>query len=196
MKWPIVVVLAAITGVPPGQMQGESSTTPQQLVRDFFKFEAGGGRLTTEGWREANKFFVDPIAVPPKEQLYVIDQHYAVWDHDRSLKDGTVRVTVGVGFQGQIDSELRLIPVQGQGGGRVMLDLTQTKHYWEPAPDGKVKEVTGLPQWRIKPSSVGAMVFLETDTAIRYVREMRQKATDPAIRRNADKTIATLSRYR
>ncbi len=63
------------------------------------------------------------------------------------------------------------------------------------APDGKTvveKRPVGYRVWQIQGSPGPPLTT--ANTAIRYVLEMRDKTTDPAIKKNADQTLAKLSR--
>jgi hypothetical protein len=60
---------------------------------------------------------------------------------------------------------------------------------------GEISRQAGGPgQWRIE--GPVPEPHLTVDTAIRYVAELRASVKDPAIRRNADNTLAALKRLR
>jgi hypothetical protein len=54
--------------------------------------------------------------------------------------------------------------------------------------DGTREERAGSMDWQIK-EPIG-LPWTTVNTAIRYVLEKREKATNPAIRKNADETLA------
>lgn len=57
---------------------------------------------------------------------------------------------------------------------------------------GSPKEETGPERWLIDGSDTTEWTTVEA--AIRYVTEMRDHATDPLIKKNADRTLAMLNR--
>lgn len=69
--------------------------------------------------------------------------------------------------------------------------LVLTDKHRELGPDRhESKEVSGVREWRIENTPSFATITLAT--AIRYVTEMRDKTTDPTIKKNADHTLAKL----
>src|SRR4029077_3460561 len=75
---------------------------------------------------------------------------------------------------------------------RLCLSAVYTNKHREIGTKGEtVKEVTGPWEWKIE----GPMVRWTTlEQAIKYVSLMRDKTDDPVIKKNAEKTIATLKR--
>jgi hypothetical protein len=59
--------------------------------------------------------------------------------------------------------------------------------------DGKGEERPGSVEWQIREPM--GLPWTTVNTAIRYVLEKREKATDSAIRKNADETIARLLKW-
>jgi hypothetical protein len=56
-----------------------------------------------------------------------------------------------------------------------------------------MKESTGPLNWEIEGPQTWRWSTVET--ALRYVTEMSAKSTDPAVKQNAEKTIAILKRH-
>ena len=115
---------------------------------------------------------------------------------DPIINGNSAQVTIGVRSLGKIDSSLQYLRPDGsavkEGVGYHL--LLSAKH-WEFGGDGTtLKEVTGVPEWRI--DRAGTKIFLTLDTARRYLSEARDKTTDPLIRRNADRALAALNRDR
>ena len=50
--------------------------------------------------------------------------------------------------------------------------------------------MTDPPEWQIE--NFDPTLWITVDTAITYVASMRDKANDPVIKSNADRTLATL----
>jgi hypothetical protein len=73
--------------------------------------------------------------------------------------------------------------------------LVLTDKHWELEPGGKEpKEVASPQEWRIE--NPGLCCITSLPIAIRYVAEMRDKSKDPAIRKNADRTLVKLKSLR
>ena len=80
-------------------------------------------------------------------------------------------------------------------GPLIKFDLVLTGKHWELNQDGGVgKEVTGPPEWRIDCSE--RALWVDVDAAIHYVTQLRDKTIDPAIKKNADQTLAKLLKLR
>src|SRR5438270_13832882 len=50
--------------------------SPKEVVEEFWKLETEGGRLTPEGWLNADIFFVRPEPLPRKKIIEVISAKY------------------------------------------------------------------------------------------------------------------------
>lgn len=170
--------------------------SPSDIVAQFVQFEVNGGRLTTDGWHKADKFFVHPVPQPQNEKIFVIYDDYSVWKDLARIKGNTAMVTVGTLPVGDIDSEFHFKPSKYYKGYWIYNLLLADTH-WEPDLNGGTIEVKGRPEWRINDSDPNmnlTVLTLTLTTAIRYVTEMRDKSTDPVIKKNADETLTILKR--
>jgi hypothetical protein len=172
-----------------------SAKSAKTVLEEYWRTETNGGRLTSEGWHRANSFYVHPIPPPHNKVIVVIDNDSSVWDP--WMKGNTATVIVGIESLGNIDSKLRWTPPNTSAVKEgVMYNLVLTDKHWDFESDGTtVKEVTGAPEWRIN-DTPGAVVYLNLDKAIAYVKKLRDQSTAPTIRKNANKTLAILNRYR
>ncbi len=183
---PPVLGLVALAQAPPAQLQ-----SPTQVVGEYMKLEAEGGRLTTEGWYKAGAFFVQPPTLPQNKKIEVIGGDYSVSQKPLVVKGDTATVTVDIEDEAGLDSNLSLVqPIAGTIKSGLAFNLVLTNKYWELGDDGKLKQVIGPPQWKI--ADAWTTVWISVDTAIRYVTDMRSRTTDPIVKKNADKTIASL----
>jgi hypothetical protein len=71
--------------------------------------------------------------------------------------------------------------------------LLSDKH-WQVATDGTAKELDGPLAWRIEDTSFQPLITL--NTAIRYVRQVREKTPNPVVKRNAASTLSILEYYK
>lgn len=192
MKCILAVVLALGVTLVSAEAQAPTSPpkSPKDVVKDYFKFEVSGGRLTTEGWYKAADFFVRPIPPPQNKKIVIIYKDFSVWDRPIEIKVTTARVAVGIEPEGRIDSTLHLVPSGLTPKAGILYDLVLTDKHWELGHNGQTREVTGPLEWRIIQSD--PVIWVTVDTAIRYVTLMRDKTKDSVIKKNADATLAKL----
>ncbi len=93
---------------------------------------------------------------------------------------------------GEIDSSLRFTSaVPGGIKVREGYKLVLNNKYSLPGAAGAAaKEVIGPNRWKIEDSP--SEEWTTVNAAIRYVTEMRDKATDPAIKKDAEETLTKL----
>jgi hypothetical protein len=193
MKSSLATALVLGVTISSAQAPANPPKSPNEVVAEFFQFEANGGRLTTDGWHRADKFFVHPIPPPHSEKIFVVSKDYSVWDDHTKIKGNTAVVTVGTLPVGDIDPAFHFARSKYYKGYWTY-DLILTETHSEPSPNGGTTEARGAPEWRIKEPD--PFVTLTVATAIRYVTEMRDKTTDPTIKKNADETLAKLKSLR
>lgn len=155
--------------------------------------DAEGGRLTEEGWRAADHFFLRPIELPKERVFCVFDYGFSVWDPKIENDRADVIVSTA-GTVWKIDSKMGIGTCSDQGKDFWVNKLVLTNKHWEFAPDRlTLKEVAGAPEWSLEKES--NYVYLTVGTAIRYLSHVRDSTTDPVIKRNADQTLAFLRRH-
>lgn len=169
---------------------------PKEIVQEFWEMEMGGGRLSTDGWNRAAVFFVH---TSPPSQDKVVTVTFAGSSVDEAARTGSKsEVYLECTEAGRIDSMLRFEPSAHYSLADKMMckySLTFTDKHWEYRPNReKLREVTGRPEWRITEEPTELRISVAT--AVRYVTEMRSKTKDPALQKNADQTLAELSRFR
>lgn len=190
-----LVALRSILAGSPALLQRTNAPpeSPLQVFQRFFELESTGKGLSPDGWRELADFFVE-TPKPKWHKIHIVD----VVDVGEALIEGdTAEIGVRANSLGDLDSSLRLSgappcppsPVSacyGDTGGFGYTFLLSEKPW-----DGTGKESTGPLAWRIYNFDPEEQ-RITLDTAIRYVKEMRDKTNDPVVRKNADKTLATL----
>jgi hypothetical protein len=164
--------------------------SPKEVVERFWHFETEGGRLTPEGWKSAATFFVKLGPPPLKKKILVVYPDFAV--SEATVEGDTASVIVNVLPQGEVTSDLRLLPSRSYKEG-LFYHLTLTGTHWGSGPKGdEAAELHDSPQWRIEGS--GAIIWLSPAAAVRYVAELKAKSTDPTIEKNADETLSQLAK--
>jgi hypothetical protein len=185
-----LVSLVAVSVSP--QLADGSTKSPKAVVEEFWKMETDGQRLTTEGWRGADSFFVRPVIPPVKRHIIVIDKDYSVWDP--VVKDDTAEVMIGISPPlWNIDSQMRIshFPARDETKSGVAIKLIRSSKYWHFGPDGRtLKEESGEPEWRIAEPAMS--IWLTVDAAIRYATQMRDSSKDPVTKKNATQTLRVL----
>lgn len=194
MKSIRIVHLLVLIAVPtiPSQAQTNATNSPKEVVEQFWKIETEGGRLTPEGWRKAEDFFLHPNPTPQKKTIAVISGKYKYAVDERWVKKNKAEIANGCFDLGRIDDSLTYTPPDPRyAKTAVIYHLVLTDKRWELGSDGVTeKEVSGPFTWRIE--NAEPVFWLTVDAASRYVRERRDKTTDPTIKKNADATLARL----
>lgn len=169
------------------------------IVKEFCKEDADGVRLTPEGWRRVGQLFSQPAQHPLNQSIAIISRDYAVDQED--IRGNDIMVYVGYVDFGRLDSSLRLGPMPIPGGispnviikTARLYDVVLSDRYWIPTQDGKLKEITGPPEWKIQ--GYDSTQWITIETALQYVTKMRARSMDPKIRKNADGTLFKLRRF-
>jgi|SRR5580700_78650 hypothetical protein len=171
---------------------------PEEVLNQYLEMINDGTLLTSQGWKKAALLFELPSPLPRQKLIYVTTSHRTVG----KIQAQGNRVEVDENWVdplGTIESSLRYRPPPKQAheveGTIFVYRLVLTNKHWEPAPDGgSPRESTGPQEWKIE----GSMKLREValDAAIRYVAMLRDKTTDPEVKRNADETLAVLKQRR
>src|SRR5208282_485885 len=181
-------VTAAMT-----QVDKKPLTATERLIRRYEKLIASGDLLTPAGWNRASKLFEKSEAYPQDGEISVVSTGGLVgedWVHgDRAQVD-----TKWNDYYGTIDSALRLKPPT-PSGSIVMAETFSLVFVRPPSNDAGRTTVASSPtagEWKFE----GALRTRSATIpeAIEYVEKMRDQSNDPAIRKNAGRTIAALKR--
>jgi hypothetical protein len=196
MRWSITLVLLIAFGtisaraqVPP---QG-SEMSPRDVVNQLWSMATEGELLTADGWQRASRLYTSPTKWPGTSVVRVVSNHWG-FERQRSIDGKTVEVAVRYGGEaGRIDSALRYTPSSDRAVGMMFRLVFVTTYLTTYGSDGKtVTQRSPLgDEWRFERPPPG-LPWTTVNTAIRYVLEMRNKTSDPAVKRNADKTLVEL----
>jgi hypothetical protein len=174
------------------QNSKEQLKPTEQLVRRYEKLIAAGDLLTPTGWKRASQLFEKSNPYPPSGEIYVVSTGGAVGE-DWVKGDRAQVETKWDDNYGTIDSALRYKPPSPSG--RIAMGQIFPLILTHAQPDGSgnsTPPTEPAAEWkfegylRIRSATIPA--------AIKYVKQMRDRSTDPAIRKNADRTIAALKR--
>jgi len=201
IKPALVVALGTITLWAQSQsvqdLAGRAKESPLETARRFVRLESG---LLPDQWNELTNFFVE-TPKPQWNKVHIID----VVDMGISTSGDISDVSISTNSLGELDSSLRLskytsmrLPPESAsacyGDDYFGFNLLLSDKHWKTAADGSAKQLNGPPSWRIEDPSFEPLITL--NTAIRYVRQMSAKSTDPVVRMNAAKTLTILEYYK
>ena len=182
MKMASVLRIATTLPLFLGCMKSQS-TSPTDVVQQFVNIDVQGLRLTPQGWLRADALFTKHTELSPPKFVTVIAKRYAV-SQDTTKKDYFV---FGYDDIGRIDtSTLHFTPTHVAG---VMWSY---KGY---AVVPRAANEQNASAWLIDGAQPQEM-YLPVDIAIRWVSQLRDKTSDPKIRKNSDQTIAAIRPYR
>jgi hypothetical protein len=171
--------------------------SPDEVLDKYFKMINDGELLTPDGWKKSANLFVRPSSRAKDESIFVTTK-FPLGNGPMSVRgDQAEADQKWVDDLGTIDSALRFVPEPKPKfeveGTMHIFHLVRTEKHWQILADGvSEKEVSGPPEWRIEGSPT--IRWASRDAAIRYVIAMRDKTADPAIKNNADRTLARLKR--
>jgi hypothetical protein len=196
----LVTLRSLSAGAPvPVQHAGPVQKSPTEVAQRFIELESG---LMPTQWSQLAKFFVE-TPKPRWNKAHIVD----VVDTSVGTGGDSIEVQVSTNSLGDLDSSLRLsnsssmrLPLVTPsssacyGDDRFGFNLLLSYKHWEIATDGTAKELNGPLAWRIEDTSFEPLITL--DTAIRYVRQVSDRTTDPAIKTNAVRTLSILKYYK
>jgi hypothetical protein len=174
----------------------------EKVVIQYEKFVEDGAFLTADGWQRAGRLFEQVSAFPPNGKIYLMDTGGAVGENWQRGNEAEVE-TKWTDYFGSIDSSLRYKapqPVYDVAGRIVQPAMTVYRFRLlysgkcrKAGKDGKMLEIRVPWEWRVEDRMAR---WATVNKAIDYVAMMRQRTTDPVIKRNADKTLAALRRIK
>jgi hypothetical protein len=175
-----------------------SGISPKEATEQLWTMATRGELLTPEGWDKASRsFFMHPASAPENKVVFVVSNYWG--PPSEQIKGDKADVTVGFGDAGKIDSALRYLPPQPTRAiktGMLYHFVLAPTHWTMFKSDGKAitgkEEKSGPVTWQI--DDPPGPPWTTVNTAIRYVLEIRNKTTDPVIKKNADETLLKLLR--
>jgi len=194
MLYYILLVFTVPTGRTGAAAQNskEQLKPTERLVRRYEKLIAAGDLLTPAGWKRASQLFEKSSAYPLSGEIYVVSTGGAVGE-DWVKGDRAQVETKWDDNYGTIDSALRYKPPSPSGRIAMAQMFSLVLTHAQPDGSGNSTPLTEpAAEWKFEGDLHirSATVY----AAIRYVQRMRDRSTDPAIRKNAARTIAALKR--
>lgn len=197
----IIVVLAASRVSAERQQSATrvSEESPSQLAHRFIRLESG---MLPNQWNQLSNFFVQ-TPKPEWNKVHVVD----IVKISIKTKGKSSHVSISTNSLGDLDSSLRLsdyptirlplvVPSTSACYGEDYFEFNLLLSAREPAltQSAAVDQFERRLTWRIEDSSFEPLLTL--DTAMRYVRQIRNKSSDPVLKANAARSLRILDYYK
>jgi hypothetical protein len=194
----MIVIFALPIGLSLCTQASKESSEAQEVkavVERFCKLEAAGTWLGTSQWNELQDFFTEigPATLPASVSVL---KRYQIGETKRIVHaDGTVHYGVDVDWfeWGSINSFLRFTRASATGQPverRVGESLFLTDRLVTTGPTGNEEKKKVSRRWRMR--DFDRLDRVDVDTAISWVSQMRDKSNEPAVKYNAENTLAIL----
>ena len=177
-----------------GQAPMSNGKATEHVVVQYENIIANGALLTPEGWKRASKLFAQSNAYPPDGVISLMSTGGSVGEMWLEGNRAEVQ-TKWTDYMGTIDSGLRYKAPASSVMAVFVFHLIYTNKHQDIRANGETStEITGPWEWKIE--SPQNTRWATADRAVEYVKMMRDKSDDLAVRKNADKTLAALQRMR
>lgn len=169
--------------------------SPRDILQRFCELDTTGKQLEDQGSREIAALFTQPGDHRPEKIIVIRD---FVVSKPSSTDNKKAEFYVEYIYLGQIDlSSLQFsrLPDFPPGPSKVRSAfnlVSKSDHITES--NGSMQTQKPTPEWRIDGSPPEP--HLAIAAGISYIKHMRNKTADPAIRKNAEKTLVALGRLR
>jgi hypothetical protein len=160
----------------------------------FLRRDTSSVAFDEEAWAKAARFFLhydDKSTAAPR--LHVVGPYCSV--DDLSIEGKKAEIYFGFFDLGEIDSSLRWKP----SDPKIMkfastFHLALSERRWETKRDGTtIMHTVSPPQWLIT-DGPPVVQWLSFQTAVRYLKLLRQRINDQASQKNADATLVALKK--
>jgi len=195
----VVLGHAQAPTVPRKPSEATDQKSPLGVARRFVRLES---KLAPDQWGQLADFFAQTPKAK-RNKVYIVD----VIGIGIETKGSSSHVTISTNSLGELDSSLRLSDYPPM---RLSLNVPSTSacygdDYFEfnlllsgkqrvVTQNGAADQFEGPAAWRVDDTSFEPLITL--DTAIRYVSRMREKANDPAVKKNATRSLRILECYK
>jgi hypothetical protein len=188
----LVAACGAIAAAASAQAPQSHGKATELVIIQYEKLVQEGEFLTPEGWKRLSKLYAQSKPFPGDGTISLMSTGGSLgemWvNGDHAEVD-----TKWTDYFGSITPSLRYKPPTGPPGVMTgyVFHLVYTNKHTDIGADGKtIREITGPWEWKIEEPQNTRWTTVRK--AIEYLTEMRDKTDDPAIQKNADKTILAL----
>jgi len=186
--WFPLLVVSLINAGPAQVLEHKKPT--EQLIKRYEKLVAEGALLSPEGWARASRLFEQSSPYPADSEIDIRSGPGLIGEVNLSGEHAEVGTKWG-DYYGKLDSHLRF---KGTGyGDSIMYGGSYSLVFVPQGPSATAAGTASTSrQWKIE----GAPRLRAADipATIKYVQMKRDKSNDPAVRKNAERTITILKR--
>jgi hypothetical protein len=196
---PVIFADAQAPTDPQTSSKQPTQQSPSEVAHRFLRLESG---LLPDQWSQLSDFFAR-IPRPQWDKVHIVDVVHMSID----TKANSSHVSISTNSLGDLDSSLRLsdYPPKRMPLGVPSTSACYGDDYFEfnLLLSGKKQVVTQSEAadqferpvgWRIEDASFEPLITL--DTAVRYVNWMRERAKNPALKKNATRSLRILEYYK
>jgi hypothetical protein len=194
VDWICILVIVISSAVPSsGQGQQRQLKPTEAVINRYQKLILRGDLLTPEGWRRASELFTSAEPYPSQGEILV------EWTGTRTMGEewnNGSRAQVNTkwnDYYGTIDSNLKF-----KSDLSVVLPtaefFTLVRVPRRSNNSAQAASDSGDGQWKIEGSL--KLRIADLPLAINYLESMRDRTTDPVLRRNAEQSIRALKHRR
>jgi hypothetical protein len=155
--------------------------------------DANGERLTANGWKKGNAFFLNPGPQPHDRILGVMTGEIV---GEPTVKGDKAEVWTEFDFVGKVYPNGRFSrsvggspPLKGPVPSGRKYGLVLSDQHPKLVPGHEAEQ--GASEWKIEDFEPNSMVTV--DVAIRYLEQLRDKTDRDNVKKNADRSISELT---
>lgn len=175
--------LEKLAGIKEPTSSANNRKSPVELIEHLCMKATDGDLLGPDGQKESSQLFSKPNTRSGLHTIQIVDNDWAI--SQVNVEGEKAKISVGYGDAGQIDSILRYIPPKPSPFFKTefQYSLSTTSRDGNWIIDGS-------------PDMFLGNTWATVNAAIRYIVEAKKKTKDPVIRKNADKALAALLKYK
>jgi hypothetical protein len=179
----LIAAIALLAAITRGQVQTDLAKSASETLTRFCTMDAAGNGLSAHGWKQLGEMFNRPSASRPTHAI-ISSRGFNV--SNARIEGDKAHFYVEYLEVAQIDDLAHFETLPGPHHTRVLYTLILTTEKNNAA----LKEGEGRLEWKIDGHQIEPRITVET--AKRYVTELRDTTKDPVVKKNADRTLASL----
>jgi hypothetical protein len=174
--------ISFLAAIAQGQVHTDLAKSASDTLKRFCTMDAEGTGLSADGWKQLGVMFSHPSASRPTHAI-ISSRRFNI--SNARIEGDKAHFYVEYMEVAQIDDLAHFETLPGPHHTRVLYTLVLTAR-----KDNAFKEGETQLQWKIDVSQIEPRITAET--AKRYIKELRKTTKNPVVRKNADRTLASL----